>query len=131
MDRSDPDLTPAECWELLAHSSVGRLALSVRALPTILPVRYVVDQASVAISLGRFGLPAAAVHDSVVAFAVDHIDEAADQGWMVQMQGLARLVPSGSASTAPGPVDRGHLLRLVPGMLSGHRFTLGSGTPVA
>jgi len=131
MHRSDADLTPAECWELLALSSVGRLALSVRALPTILPVRYEVDDASVAIHLGRFGLPAAAVHDSVVAFAVDHIDEVADEGWIVQMQGLARLALTRGVPTGPAPVDSGQLLRLVPGMLSGHRFTLGSGAPVA
>jgi len=131
MERSDAELTSAECWELLARSSVGRLALSIRALPIILPVRYVVDDASVAISLGRFGMPAATVHDSVVAFAVDHIDEVEDQGWIVQMQGRARLALPGSAPVGPGPVDTGQLVRLVPGTVSGHRFSLGTGTPIA
>jgi hypothetical protein len=29
-----------ECWELLATASVGRLALSVSALPLIVPVQF-------------------------------------------------------------------------------------------
>jgi len=131
MDRTHAELTSTECWELLALSSVGRLALSVRALPTILPVRYAIDADAVAIHMGRFGLPAAAVHDSVVAFAVDHIDEAADSGWIVQMQGLAQLARPDGTPTGAGPVAGGQLLRLVPGMLSGQRFTLGSGAPGA
>ena len=101
-------------------ASVGRLALSVRALPMILPVRYVVDDASVAISLGRLGMPAAAVHDAVVAFAVDDIDLSASSGWMVQMQGRARVSVTGT----PGGLDPPQMVRLVPGTVTGHRFTL-------
>jgi len=33
-------LSERECWRLLAMVSVGRLALSVRALPVIVPVQY-------------------------------------------------------------------------------------------
>jgi nitroimidazol reductase NimA-like FMN-containing flavoprotein (pyridoxamine 5'-phosphate oxidase superfamily) len=33
-------ISPEECWGLLATASVGRIALSVRALPVILPVHY-------------------------------------------------------------------------------------------
>jgi uncharacterized protein len=130
MERSQGALSQAECWQLLAMASVGRLALSIRALPTILPVRYEIDDASVAISLGRLGMPAAAVHDSVVAFAVDRIDEETAQGWIVQMQGRARLALPGSASEGGGPVDSGQVVRLVPGTVTGHRFTLDAGTPV-
>ena len=133
MDRSGPDLTSATCWELLATATVGRLALSVRALPTIVPVRYQVEDASVAISLGRPGLPVATVHDAVVAFAVDAIDQATATGWMVQMQGRARLAPSPSrAPSADGPdtAPADQVLVLVPGTVTGHRFTLGPFAPL-
>ena len=40
------------CWELLTTVSVGRLALSVRALPVILPVQYYLDGRRLAICLG-------------------------------------------------------------------------------
>ena len=130
MERSEGDLSQAECWQLLAMASVGRLALSIRALPMILPVRYSVDDASVAISLGRFGMPAAAVHDSVVAFAVDRIDETSSDGWIVQMQGRARLAAPGAVAAGLGPVESGQVVRLVPGTVTGHRFTLDVDTPV-
>jgi hypothetical protein len=144
MDRSGADLTQSTCWELLATATVGRLALSIHAMPTIVPVRYLVDDAAVAISLGRPGLPMATVHDAVVAFAVDDIDEGTATGWMVQMLGVARLAPSSSpaadgpfpflaparalaplpAPDDPGPAGVDQVVRLVPGLVTGHRFTL-------
>ena len=129
MDRSEVDLPSSACWELLATASVGRLALSIRALPMIVPVRYQVDDASVAISLGRPGLPVATVHDAVVAFAVDDIDEGSATGWMVQMQGRARLAPL-MATPDGGPAAAGRVVRLVPGMVTGHRFTLDPVVPL-
>jgi len=123
MDRTDGALTTTECWELLTTATLGRMALSIHALPMILLVRYVVDDASVAISLNRLGMPVTAVHDAVVAFAVDEIDEVADEGWIVQMQGRAHLTPA-IAAEGPGPVDSVRILRLVPAMVNGLRFTL-------
>ncbi len=123
MERSEADLGPAACWELLATTSVGRLALSVRALPMILPVRYVVDGESVVISVGRVG-PTTAVHDVVVAFAADRIDQESASGWMVQMQGRARLAPAGLVAGGTGSGDAGQIVQLVPATVTGHRFTL-------
>ena len=113
MDRADPDLSPAECWRLMAQNSVGRVALSVRALPMILPVRYQVAGECLSISLGPDGPPAASVHDAVVALAVDDIDEATGAGWMVQVQGRAALAT-------------GSIIQVTPGSVSGMRLTLGT-----
>ena len=124
MERSEAGLSPSACWDLLATATVGRLALSVRALPMIVPVRYLVDDASVAISLGRPGLPLTTVHEAVVAFAVDAIDEGSATGWMVQMQGRARLAPSFGSTDGPRPDDVDQVVRLVPVTVTGHRFTL-------
>jgi nitroimidazol reductase NimA-like FMN-containing flavoprotein (pyridoxamine 5'-phosphate oxidase superfamily) len=123
MDRSDEALSTAECWELVAMATLGRLALSIRALPTILPVRYVVDDASVVISIVRLGMPDTAVHDSVVAFAVDDINEVADEGWMVQMQGRARLTTATTLAGGPGDVDFTRIMRLSPGTVTGLRYS--------
>jgi uncharacterized protein len=121
MDRSAVELSTDECWELLATSTLGRLALSIHALPIILPVRYVVDDASVTISLDRLGMPDAAVDNSVVAFAVDEISPVSDEGWWVQMQGIARLTaPTG----APGAVDSTRIVRVVPQRMTGLRFSI-------
>jgi nitroimidazol reductase NimA-like FMN-containing flavoprotein (pyridoxamine 5'-phosphate oxidase superfamily) len=40
MTAHDDALSEPECRDLLATASAGRLALSVRALPVILPVQY-------------------------------------------------------------------------------------------
>jgi len=123
MERSEADLSPAECWELLATTSVGRLALSDRALPTIVPVRYAVGSGSVAISVGRLG-PPASVHDAVVAFVADRIDEESASGWTVLMQGRARLAPADPLPADPGAGAAGRVVLLVPATVTGHRITL-------
>jgi hypothetical protein len=65
-------------------------------------------------------MPGAEIHDSVVAFAVDDIGEVADEGWWVQVQGIARLItPTGGQ----GEVDSARIVRLVPGTMTGLRFT--------
>jgi nitroimidazol reductase NimA-like FMN-containing flavoprotein (pyridoxamine 5'-phosphate oxidase superfamily) len=130
MERSETDLSPAACWELLPTAGVGHLALSSKALPTIRPVRYVVDDGEVVIGLGCSGMPAAAVDNAVIAFAVDRIDDESGTGWIVQMQGRARLAPTGTASDGPGSFDPGQVVRLVPGAVAGHRFTLQPLVPV-
>ena len=41
-------LSEGECWQLLATATVGRLALSVHALPAILPVQYYLEYGGIA-----------------------------------------------------------------------------------
>jgi uncharacterized protein len=125
MGRSAVALSAAECWELLATATLGRMTLSVQALPIILPVRYVVDDACVAIDIDRLGMPDATIRDSVVAFAVDDIDRSADEGWMVQVQGHARLTACGPDSVHPTKV-----LRLTPGTVTGLRYSVQPALPV-
>jgi hypothetical protein len=71
-------------------------------------------------------MPVSTVHDAVVAFAVDDIDEGTATGWMVQMQGRARLAPSPDG-TASAQVDQ--VVHLVPGLVTGRRFTLDPFVP--
>jgi len=128
MERFEAELSPAECWTLLASTSVGRMALSVRALPTIVPVRYAVGDGSVAIRVGRLGLPTT-VHDMVVAFAADRIDEESASGWTVQMQGRAQLAPTSPMPGGAGADAAGQVVLLVPALVTGHRFILPASPP--
>ncbi len=109
---------------MLAEAGVGRLALSVRALPTILPARYTVDDGSVILGLGRLGLAESAIDGTVVAFAVDRFDVDPSHGWMVQLQGRARPESPDAAPTERGPGRAGHVVRLTPGTVTGHRFSI-------
>jgi hypothetical protein len=119
MDRSDVALSTAECWERLAEGTLGRMALSIHALPIILPVRYLVDDGSVAISIDRLGMPDDAVNNSVVAFAADDISGVADEGWLVQVQGIAR---SATLADGVGNGNSARIVRLVPGTVTGLRY---------
>jgi len=115
------DIPANECWDLLKTVSVGRLAISMNALPAILPVQYAVDAGELIACLGHYAIPHAAVDDTVVAFAADHLGSADQGGWSVQLQGRAS-VPSKPVDCAqPTP---GQLIRITPVTLTGHRLHL-------
>lgn len=80
-------IPPERCWELLSAVSVGRIALSLHALPQILPVQYYVRDRRLLLCLGHRGVPLAALDGAVVAFAADSIDPADRAGWSVQVLG--------------------------------------------
>ena len=63
--------------------------MSVRALPVILPVGYVVAGERVVFRTAPGAKLDAAVHRSVVAFETDRYDPAGDWGWSVLVQGVA------------------------------------------
>lgn len=76
-------LDRAECLRLLATVSLGRIVFSQRALPAILPVRFVLAGARVLLRTAAEGALAAATRDSVVAFEADRFDEESMSGWSV------------------------------------------------
>ena len=91
MTARDDALSERECWQLLATVSVGRLALSVRALPVIMPVQYYLDGRRLAACLGHHALPERALDETVIAFAVDAIDPVTRSGWLVQVLGRSAI----------------------------------------
>lgn len=121
MERHQEVLSEEECWDRLGAASMGRLALSVRALPEILPVQFHRDGDRLAVCLGQFEVPVRAIDDVIVAFAADAIDPTSQSGWLVQL--LAR-------SSLPGaPVDcgqpgAGQIVHLAPLRITGHRVRL-------
>ena len=82
-------LTKAECWGLLATASVGRLGFVVNDRPEVLPLNYAIDGETILFRTAEDSvLNEASLR--VVAFEVDHIDDAAHAGWSVLVQGLAQ-----------------------------------------
>jgi nitroimidazol reductase NimA-like FMN-containing flavoprotein (pyridoxamine 5'-phosphate oxidase superfamily) len=81
-----------ECLQLLSGCSLGRVAVSVGALPVILPVNFLLDRERILIRTGPGTKLDAATRDSVVAFEVDHIDPFSHGGWSVCLTGMAREV---------------------------------------
>jgi hypothetical protein len=123
----DDALSERECWALLATASVGRLALSVRALPVILAVQYYLDGHRLAVCLGHRGLPEQALDETIIAFAADSIDPVTRSGWAVQVQGRS-VVPRGlRIDTDCGwPGAAAQVVEIEPGRISGHRMHLCS-----
>jgi len=78
-----------ECLALLAQVDVGRLGISIDALPVILPVHFTLDGESVVFrSVTGSKLDAATV-DTVVAFQADRYEPEGLSGWSVLLQGVA------------------------------------------
>ena len=123
-------LTEEQCMELLGRESVGRVAVSVSALPAIFPVNYQLVDGNVLFLTGEGVKLHAAVEGAVVGFEVDHIDAEHRTGWSVMVVGQARLVAEedraafDDVSLSPWAGGRrSHLVMLHPEFVSGRRIT--------
>lgn len=84
-------LDERDCLRLLASQNVGRVAVSIGALPAIFPVNYRVSGNAVYFRTGEGTKLSAALSRSVVAFEVDSVDPVHHSGWSVQVIGRARV----------------------------------------
>jgi nitroimidazol reductase NimA-like FMN-containing flavoprotein (pyridoxamine 5'-phosphate oxidase superfamily) len=73
-------LTEDESRELLATAVVGRVAISVGALPVVLPVNFGVLDGDVVFATGEGLKLRSAMDDTMVGFEVDDIDPVAETG---------------------------------------------------
>ena len=112
------------CWELLATASVGRLALSVRALPVILPVQYYLEGGRLVVCLGHHRIPERSLNDVIIAFAADAIDPVTRAGWSVQVQGRSVMPRRLDVDTACGQPAAGQVVQIEPGVIRGHHVHL-------
>lgn len=127
-------LSPEECGRLLAQRSVGRVGISVGALPVVLPVNYAMLDGDVVVRTGEGTKLDAALAGSVVAFEVDHVDPLYHEGWSVLVQGRAAVMTDPVdverarhlplRPWAPGSRDR--YIRIPAEILSGRRIALHS-----
>lgn len=85
-------LDAEECIRLLGTRTLGRIGVSIDALPAVLPVNYVMDGDHVVIRTSRGTKLSAATRHNIVAFEVDDIDPATGIGWSVMVRGLAREI---------------------------------------
>ena len=120
-----------ECIELLGKVPVGRIAITVDALPVILPVNFVVIDDSICFRTAPGTKLAAATSRSVVAFEADSYEANGHTGWSVLVQGMARTVTDvptleriGRAKlNAWAPLDDAHhVVSVKISTISGRRF---------
>jgi uncharacterized protein len=88
-------LTVAECMHRLASVNVGRVALSHRALPAILPVHFHLADDGIILQTREGTTLHRSTDGTVVAFEAEGPAGAADPEWSVVVHGLAthRAVP--------------------------------------
>jgi hypothetical protein len=123
-----------ECRVLLGTQVLGRIAVSIGALPVVVPVLYALTDDHVVITVKANASLYAALADNVVAFEVDHVDLGTHEGWTVLVVGRAR--PTHGRSSSPpwrtgSPKQRGpeQLIRISIDRLSGLRVTSATGAP--
>ncbi|WP_051860227.1 pyridoxamine 5'-phosphate oxidase family protein [Streptomyces anulatus] len=123
------DLARRRCMELLRDGGYGRVAVTERALPVIVPVNYCLTASDeVVIGAGsRAGLTQTA-GDTVVCFEAGGQDTTAGHAWSVTVTGYARPLTDGqrlrvvSARWLPQPDEP--LLRLATTEVTGRVFPL-------
>ena len=126
-------LTESECRDLLEAEQVGRVAISVGALPAIFPVNYRVIDGDIFFRTGSGLKHRAALSGSVVGFEIDRVDPVSATGWSVLVVGVAREMPAGSELPSEhGRVlpwaggERPHIIRIHPEVISGRRIISSS-----
>jgi nitroimidazol reductase NimA-like FMN-containing flavoprotein (pyridoxamine 5'-phosphate oxidase superfamily) len=82
-------LTGSQCEVHLAAGGIGRIVLSTGSGPVAYPVNFIFTDGAVVFRTSDSMVDALS---GVVAFEVDHIDDAMSEGWSVLVRGHARLV---------------------------------------
>ena len=122
-------LDEEECRRLLQTASFGRIAVTERALPTIVPVLFTVRGDAV-IAVSPAGSPAVAPSDgTVVALEIDSYDPTTAQGWSVTVLGKAALVTAAADAEAlaslgisPWPAPHRHYITMTVSLVQGRRL---------
>jgi uncharacterized protein len=85
------DLSPDECFRLLAAAPVGRLVYHDDLGPLAVPVNYAMAGHDIVFRV-EGGAKHAAMQQPMLAFEVDHVDEDAQSGWSVLVRGVGTEV---------------------------------------
>jgi uncharacterized protein len=123
-------LVAEQCLELLDRARLGRIAVTVGAVPAIFPVHFRLLDGHIVFRTGMGTDLHTASADTVVAFEVDDVDASWDRGWSVLAVGVARVIRDDDAISdaldqAPtlwAPGVGAHVISILPAFVSGRRF---------
>lgn len=128
-------LSEEDARTLLGAGEVGRIGITLGALPAIFPVNYRVIDGTIVFRTGPGSKMSAATAGAVVAFEVDDYEVADHSGWSVLAVGRAELVNDPTleaAAHSAGLVPfaggaRNLLVRIAPTFVSGRRVVHWTG----
>ena len=123
-------LTEDEARELLAEGQVGRVGITIGALPAIFPVNYRIIDGAIVFRTSPGSKMSAAARGAVVAFEVDDYQLADRSGWSVLAVGPSEVIhdvnmtfkvlDAGLEPLVDG--QRTAIVRIEPTLLSGRRI---------
>ncbi len=131
-------LTESECFERLSQVSLGRIAVSIDALPVILPVHFVLSDESVLFPTVTGSKFDAATTGTVIAFQADAQETLGGDYWSVLLQGIASSVGDvpGDAQERAIPLEprpdlhrKLHMVRIEATIVSGRSFRIAGEGP--
>jgi hypothetical protein len=115
------------CLELLRGGGLGRVAITERGLPNVLPVAFELRGSDIVFAADYDSLLARATNGTVVAFQSD--GERSDGIWSVSAVGLAAHLTAGELAIL-GPISLprwsvsapDHIVRIRPELISGQQW---------
>lgn len=127
-----------ECATLLRTATIGRVAVTIGAVPAVFPVNFgLLEDGDIVFRTGTGTKLDAAMRNAVIAFEVDEVDPIYHEGWSVLVVGVADVLREEDrkdeagrlplAAWAPGARD--HLVCLHPQVVSGRRIVHGAPSP--
>jgi uncharacterized protein len=130
-------LTEDQCRQLLSGGEVGRVGITMGALPAIFPVNYRMVDGAIVFRTAPGTKLTAAMERSVVAFEVDDYQLADRSGWSVLAVGQAEVVddPDTGCKALDAGLEpfvdgaRTAIVRIEPQFLSGRRLVHGQDSP--
>lgn len=106
-------MSDADAWAFVVGGTVGRLGLSMGAMPVILPVHYTVVEHTILVPADAESSIAAAAAGTVVAFAVDDYERPNTLSRNVLALGQSQVVVDSTGAT---------LVRITPQFVSGWSY---------
>lgn len=125
------ELSPQECWDLIAAGGIGRIATTTDDGLAILPVNFLVDDKTIVIRTSAYGVIGRIGAAAELAFEVDRLDDAMREGWSVLLVGqMERVEDQDEATALVGAHDlepwaggvRNLVLRIRPRRVTGRRI---------
>lgn len=126
------ELSRSQCLERLSTERIGRLGVTVHALPAIFPVNFLLRDGSILLRTVAGTKLHTAVQRAVVAFEVDRHDPQGRWGWSVLVRGVASLVEDeeeireldllGLRAWAHVPGSELHWVRIETSVITGRTF---------
>ena len=126
-------LTEDEARRLLAASEVGRVGITIGAMPAIFPVNFRVVDDAIVFRTAEGSKMAAATAGAIVAFEVDEVQPEVRGGWSVLVVGRSEVVHDLEVTfkvldARLEPFADGRrcaIVRITPDFISGRRIVHG------